>query len=213
MNPQIDRYLLEGCMRCELGGTPKCKVHNWVPELEQLRQIVLVCGLKEELKWGVPCYTINDKNVLIVSAFKDYCSVSFFKGALISDPNSLLVKPGKNSQAGRLIKFTSLQQIEENLESIKEIILNAVEVEQAGLKIERKQNPEPIPEELENRLDTDPVLRSAFESLTPGRQRGYIIFISQPKQSKTREARIDKCIGKILNGEGLHDKYSGKKKN
>lgn len=207
MNPKVDNYLIEGCGRCALGGTPDCKVHKWTQELELLRKIVLDCELTEEVKWGVPCYTFQKKNVLIVSAFREYCSVSFFKGALLKDPMGILDKPGENSQAARLIKFTNIKEIKAVEADLKTYIYEAIEVEKKGLKVNFKKNPEPIPEELERKFEEDPVLKTAFETLTPGRQRGYILYFSAPKQSKTRESRIEKSIGKILNGEGLHDQY------
>ena len=213
MNLKVDEYLIDGCGRCSLGGTPDCKVHKWTAELELLRMIVLDCGLTEEVKWGVPCYTVSthadkqEKNVLIVSAFKEYCSISFFKGALLKDVKSILEKPGKNSQAARLIKFTNIEEIKKVEADLKTYIYEAIEVEKAGLRVKFKKNPEPIPEELESKFEKDPVFKTAFEALTPGRQRGYILYFSAPKQSKTRESRIEKSVGKILNGEGLHDKY------
>ncbi|UJH67935.1 YdeI/OmpD-associated family protein [Allomuricauda sp. SCSIO 65647] len=207
MNKTVDNYLINGCGRCSLGGTPDCKVHRWTNELELLRTITRDCGLTEEAKWGVPCYTFQGKNIMLISAFKDHCSVSFFKGSLLRDTQGILVKPGPNSQAARLLKFTEIEKIKKLETDIKAYIYEAVEVEKAGLKVNFKKNPEPIPEELENRFEKDPVLKTAFEALTPGRQRGYILYFSAPKQSKTRNARIEKCIGKILNGEGLHDKY------
>lgn len=212
MNKTVDNYLLEGCGRCSLGGTPECKVHQWISELELLRMIVLDCGLTEESKWGVPCYTYRGSNVLIVSAFKDYCSISFFKGSLLSDPKEILEKPGENSQAARLLKFTNTGAIKALEVHIKNYIYEAIEVEQAGLKVNFKKTSEPIPEELEKRFADDPILKTAFESLTPGRQRGYLLYFSAPKQSKTRASRIEKSIGKILNGEGINDKYSRKRK-
>lgn len=209
MNPKVHKYLEDGCMRCPLGATPDCKVRTWTAELERLRAIVLDCGLTEEVKWGVPCYTFQENNVLIVSALKDCCSISFFKGVLLKDPDVILQKPGPNSQSARLIKFTMEEEIIKMEPILKAYIFEAIEVEKAGLKVNFKKVPEPIPEELEKKFGEDPVLKTAFESLTPGRQRGYIIYFSRPKQSKTRESRIEKCSGKILNGEGLHDKYSG----
>ena len=211
MNKSVDNYFIEGCGRCPLGGTSDCKVHRCLPELELLRCIVLECGLVEECKWGVPCYTFNNKNVLIVSAFNDYCSISFFKGSLLSDPQGILTKPGKNSQAARLFKVTNIEQIKKNKNDIKTYIHEAIEVEKAGIKVHFKKNPEPIPEELEAKFEEDSIFKNAFEALTPGRQRGYIIFFSAPKLSKTRVSRIEKSIGKILNGIGLHDKYSRRK--
>lgn len=207
MNPKIDTYLIEGCGRCPLGGTADCKVHTWTEELEKLRKIVLDCGLTEELKWGVPCYTYMGKNVAIVSAFKDYCAISFFKGALLADTEGILKSPGESSQATRLIKFTSNQEIIMLEAILKAYIFKAVEVEKAGLKIEFRKNPEPVPDELQQKLNEDLFFKTAFESLTPGRQRGYIIYFAQAKQSKTRVARIEKCTSKILNGEGLNDAY------
>ena len=211
MNNTVDNYLLEGCGRCPLGGTPDCKVHQWIDELILLRTIVLDCGLTEDCKWGVPCYTFQNKNILLVSAFKAYCCISFFKGSLLSDKNKKLVKPGKNSQATRMLKFTSTDQITAIEKDIKAIIFEAIEVEKSGLKVAYRKNPEPAPEELEQKFKEDPLLKAAFEVLTPGRQRGYILYFSAPKQSKTRTSRIEKCIGKIINGEGLHDKYKRKK--
>lgn len=206
MNPDVDHYLSEGCGRCPLAATPECKVHNWQDELRLLRRIVLDCGLTEERKWGVPCYTFQGGNVSIVSAFKDYCSLSFFKGSLLQDSHQLLEKPGENTQAGRIMRFTQVQQILENEAVIKAYIFEAIEVEKAGLKAEYKRNPEPIPKELSQKMDQDPRFKAAFEVLTPGRQRGYILFFAQPKQSQTREGRIEKCKPKIFEGKGLNDR-------
>jgi uncharacterized protein YdeI (YjbR/CyaY-like superfamily) len=194
-------------MRCKFGATPACKVNSWKEELVMLRHIVLECGLTEELKWGVPCYTNNDKNIVVISAFKDYCSLSFFKGVLLKDPQNILDQPGESSQSGRLIKFTDPKQIREQEEILKAYILEAVEIEKSGLKVAFKKNPEPIPDELLDKFAEDPVLEKAFYALTPGRQRGYIIYFSQPKQPQTRYSRIEKCKEKIFNGEGLNDKY------
>lgn len=212
MNKSVDNYFIDGCGRCDLGGTPDCKVHRWKGELELLRSIVQECGLTEECKWGVPCYTFQHNNVLVVSALKDYCSISFFKGSLLRDEKGLLTKPGENSQATRLLKFTDMKGIHAFEDDIKHYIFEAVEVEKAGLKVEFKKNPEPIPEELEAKFEQDPGLKMAFEALTRGRQRGYILYFSQPKQSKTRTSRIEKSIPKILNGEGLHDHYKSMRK-
>lgn len=205
MNPKVDKYLIDGCMRCPLGATPDCKVNNWPEELEKLRMIVLDCGLTEELKWGVPCYTFQKSNVLIISAFKEYCSLNFFKGALLKDAHRILEKPGENTQAGRLVKFTNIKQIVDLEPVLKEYIYEAVEAEKAGLKVNTKKNPEPIPEELQNKFAEIPTLKTAFDALTPGRQRAYILHFSAPKQSKTRVSRIEKCMEKILAGKGLND--------
>lgn len=212
MNTTVDNYLLNGCMRCEFGGTPECKVHRWTKELDLLREIVLECGLTEEVKWGVPCYTVQGKNVLMISALRGNCFISFFKGVLLADERAILEKAGEHTHMGRLIRFTATEEIRAIEADIKAYIYEAIEVEKAGLKVELPKNTEPIPAELEKELEDDPALKSAFTSLTPGQQRGYILYISAPKQSKTRVARIEKCVGKILNGEGLHDKYSYKRK-
>ncbi|HMS43314.1 MAG TPA: YdeI/OmpD-associated family protein [Pyrinomonadaceae bacterium] len=207
MNPKIDTYLAVGCGRCPLGNTPECKVHTWTEELETLREIVLECGLTEELKWGVPCYTFDGNNVVIIGAFNEYCSISFFKGVLLKDESKILSKPGENSQAGRLVKFTDVQQIIEKEASLKEYIAEAVEIEKADLKVAYKDVSEyKIPEELQNKLNENEAFKNAFNALTPGRQKGYILHFSQPKQSKTRESRIEKHIPQIFLGKGLNDR-------
>jgi uncharacterized protein YdeI (YjbR/CyaY-like superfamily) len=206
MNPQIDQYLKQGCGRCPLGGTPQCKVHDWQKELKLLREIALTCGLTEELKWKVPCYTIDGRNVAIVSALKDHATISFFKGALLTDTHGILEKPGENCQAARRIRFTSVNAIRERAAVLKEYIRQAVELEKSGLKVDFKAKHELIiPEELQRKLAAMPALRSAWESLTPGRQRGYVLYFSAAKQAKTRESRIEKRLSSILEGRGLHD--------
>lgn len=206
MNPKIDNYLLVGCGRCPLGGTPDCKVHNWQAELELLRSIALDSGLTEELKWGVPCYSYQKGNLLIISAFKAYCSISFFKGALLPDPKKILVKPGENSQAARLIKFKNVKEVMALKSDINAYIQAAINIEKEGLKVKFKKTPEPIPEELSIKMNESPELKKAFEALTPGRQRGYLLHFSKAKQSKTRTARIEKCMDRMLNGKGLMDR-------
>jgi len=207
MTTDVDQYLLEGCGRCEKGGTPDCKVHLWPQELRKLRSIALECGLTEESKWGVPCYTFQGANVSIVSALKDYCAISFFKGVLLQDTHKILEKPGPNSQSDRLLKFTSLQQILDIEEVIKAYIFEAIEVERAGLKVEYKAKDDlEYPEELLAKFEEQPEVKEAFEALTPGRQRGYILHFTQPKQSQTRVNRIEKCISKIMEGKGFFDR-------
>lgn len=207
MTTDVDQYLLEGCGRCEKGGTPDCKVHLWPQELRKLRSIALECGLTEESKWGVPCYTFQGANVSIVSALKDYCSISFFKGVLLQDAHKILEKPGPNSQSDRLLKFTSLQQILDIEDIIKAYILEAIEVEKAGLKVEYKAKDDlDYPEELLAKFEEQPEVKDAFEALTPGRKRGYILHFTQPKQSQTRTKRIEKMIPKILEGKGFFDR-------
>ena len=206
LNPKIDRYLAEGCGRCPLVGTPECKVHSWTEELRALRQLVLDCELKEELKWSMPCYTLEGANVAMVSAFKEYACLSFFKGSLLNDPEGLLVKPGENSQATRQLRFTSLDEIRARKAAILELIRQAIQLETSGKKVAFKKNPEPIPEELQTRLGADPALKAAFEALSPGRQRGYILHVSGAKQAATRMARVEKHIPRILQGKGIHDR-------
>jgi uncharacterized protein YdeI (YjbR/CyaY-like superfamily) len=206
LNPEIDLYLAEGCGRCPLGGTPQCKVHDWTKELKRLRSIVLDCGLVEELKWKVPCYTLEGHNILIVAAFRDFCSVSFFKGSLLKDTFSVLDKPGENSQAARLIRITSVKEITTKEEAIRDCIRQAIEIEKSGKKVDFKAKTELVlPAELLEKFDELPVLRTAFEALTPGRQRGYVLFFTGAKQSKTKVDRIVKCIPRILEGLGMHD--------
>jgi uncharacterized protein YdeI (YjbR/CyaY-like superfamily) len=208
LNPKVDLYITNGCGRCKYYSTAKCKVRNWQEELETLRQIAIDSGLTEELKWGVPCYTFNDTNIAMVSAFKDYCSLSFFKGALLKDTNNLLVKTSESMQSARFIKFTCSKEITEKSLILKSYIFQAIELEKAGLKVDFKKNLEPAPEELLAKFDENPALKKAFYALTTGRQRGYIIYFSQPKQSNTRVIRIEKYMQKIMNGEGLNDKHT-----
>ena len=205
-NTKVDSYLKVGCGRCPLGGTPECKVHDWQKELKLLRTIVLGCGLTEDLKWKMPCYTFAGSNIALISAFKEYAAISFFKGALLSDARRILEKPGENSQSVRLVRFTSHEAICEMEPILKEYIREAVEVEQAGSKVDFKaKNELVIPDELAMKFAALPALRTAFEALTPGRQRGYILFFSAAKQSKTRESRIEKCVPLIIEGRGMHD--------
>lgn len=206
MNPEVDTYFSEGCGRCPLGGTPDCKVHTWTEEMKQLRPILLDCGLIEEVKWKVPCYTFQNSNIVIMSALKEYCALSFFKGALLKDPHGILEKPGPNTQVGRLIRFTNVEQIVEMDPILRAYIQEAIEVEKAGLEVEFKGTVEfDMPKEFQAKLHENPALRTAFEALTPGRQRGYLLYFSGAKQSKTRTARVEKYTQKILEGKGLHD--------
>jgi len=208
MNPLVDKYLIDGCMRCKYGGTPQCKVLPWVAELEMLRQIVLETGLKEEIKWGVPVYTHDGKNIVTVNALKESANIGFFKGVLLKDENKILQQQG-NLQSDRLIKFTKLAEIEKLKDTIKAYIIEAISIEISGQKVEFKKNPEPLPDELLHVFETDPAFKKAFQALTMGRQRGYIIHFSQPKQAATRISRIEKYKNQIFNGVGLNDKYKG----
>lgn len=190
-NPAVDRYAE--------------KATKWGEETKRLRKIALGFPLTEELKWGKPCYTCEGSNILIIQGFKEYCALMFCKGALLKDGAGLLIQQTPNVQAGRQLRFTSVREIARMEPVIKSYIEEAIAAEKGGLKVEFKRNPEPVPEELQKRLDGDPKLNRAFQALTPGRQRGYILYFSAAKQPKTREARIDKCAELILKGKGLHD--------
>jgi uncharacterized protein YdeI (YjbR/CyaY-like superfamily) len=191
-NPKVDKYL----------GRAK----TWQEEQTKLRDIILDCGLTEELKWGTPCYTFEGSNIVLIHAFKEYCALLFFKGALMKDPKGVLIQQTKNVQAARQIRFTSVQQILDMKTVVKACIKEAIKVEQAGLKVEFKKTAEfAMPEEFQAKLKKVPALKAAFKTLTPGRQRAYLLHFSAPKQSKTREARIEKCMQKILDGKGLQD--------
>jgi len=204
----VQDYLLEGCGRCKYGGTPECKVHSWPNELEAMRALVLECGLTEEVKWSQPCYTIQGKNVLIVSAFKHYSSLSFFKGSLLSDEKKILVAPGDHSHAARQYRCAEVEQLERDRDELKALIFEAIELERAGAKVDFGQaskTPD-MPDELIDRMKSDAAFKEAFESLTPGRQRGYILHFAQAKQSETRRNRIEKWAPAILMGKGMQDR-------
>lgn len=207
LNPQVDKYLIDGCMRCKFGATPQCKVNNWREEIETLRQIVLETGLNEEIKWGVPVYTHNGKNVLSVAALKGFATIGFFKGVLLTDSHKILQQQG-SLQSDRIVRFTKTSDIKKMEDVLKSYIKEAVEIEESGKKVEFKKNPEPIPDELLQAFEDDPTFEKAFYALTSGRQRGYIIHFSQPKQPQTRIGRIEKYKEQIFNGVGLHDKYN-----
>ena len=209
MNSRVDKYLVDGCMRCEYGATPNCQVHRWTTELELLRSILQKSELTEELKWGVPCYTINKKNVVIIAAFKEFCTISFFKGSLLKDPKKVLVKNGPNTQAGRVIKFKTLSEIKKLRSIINTFVKEAIEIEKAGKEVKFKKQETKIPEELEHAFNENPRLKDAFYELTPGRQRGYLLHFSEAKRTATRALRIKKNTEQIMRGEGLHDKYKG----
>jgi len=192
MNPKVDVYL--------------SKAKKWQEEFEKLRMVILDCGLTEELKWGQPCYTFEKSNIVLIHGFKEYCALLFIKGALLKDAKGILIQQTKNVQAGRQIRFTNVREIVEMEPILKAYIHEAIEVEKAGLKVDFKKNTELIfPEEFQKKLDEIPALKTAFDALTPGRQRAYNLYFSAPKQSKTRESRVEKCMRQILNGKGLND--------
>ncbi|WP_115867259.1 YdeI/OmpD-associated family protein [Marinoscillum furvescens] len=206
MTTDIATYLAEGCGRCSLGGTPQCKAVQQVDILKALREIVLGTGLEETVKWGSPCYTLSGKNVVMVSAMKTHCVVSFMKGVLLDDPHGLLEKPGPNSTVGKVMRFASVEEVVTHGEALQDYLQAAIAVEKSGKKVPKSSPQEKVPEELHAALEADPALKSAFEALTPGRQRGYILQISAAKQSKTRQSRIAKYTPMILAGKGLHDR-------
>jgi uncharacterized protein YdeI (YjbR/CyaY-like superfamily) len=194
-------------------GQPNPKVESflsrtteWKPEIEALRKIILDCDLTEDFKWGWPCYSIDKKNVVLIHGFKDYCALLLFKGALMKDPEKILIQQTENVQAARQIRFSGLDEIKRMDNILKAYIHQAVDVEKAGLKVDFKKTTEfSTPEEFQAKLDSMPKLKTAFQALTPGRQRGYLLHFSSAKQAKTREARIEKCMPSILAGKGLDD--------
>ena len=193
MNPKVDAFI--------------SRANQWQEEFEQLRRIILACQLTEELKWGVPCYSFEKTNILLIHGFKEYCAILFVKGALLKDTIGILIQQTENVQSARQIRFTSADEIVEMEPVLKAYIKEAIAVEKAGLKVDFKKTTEfNMPEEFQNKLDELPALKSAFEALTPGRQRAYLLYFSAPKQSATRVARIEKYMPQILNGKGLNDR-------
>jgi len=191
MNPRVDFFF---------------KSVKWHDEYEQLRMIALDIGLKEELKWGCPCYSDDKKNIVLIHGFKDYCAVLFFKGALLKDPKGILIQQTKNVQSARQVRFTNVKEIVKLAPTLKKYIKEAIQVEKAGLKVPLKKTTDyAVPQEFRMKLDKMPALKRAFAALTPGRQRAYIFYFSQPKQAKTREARVEKYLQQILSGKGLDD--------
>lgn len=205
-NEAVSIFFTDGCGRCSLMGTPACKVHLWDKELERMREIMLSCGLQEELKWGVPCYRYQNKNIALLGAFKEYCAISFFKGTLLEDAAGLLSAPGANSQSVRMFRFTDLEKITALEALIKAYVFEAIEIEKAGAKVTLKKITEyAVPEEFQSKLDALPELKKAFEALTPGRQRAYLLHFSGAKQSATRAARVEKHLPRILEGRGFNE--------
>ena len=190
MNPSVDFYF--------------DKAQTWRAAIEKLRMVVLDCGLGEELKWGCPCYTFQNKNIVLIHVFKEYCALLFFKGALLSDPDGMLIRQTTNTQATRQIRFTNASDINNIENTLKAYVYEAIEVEKAGLKVELKKTADfTVAEEFKNKLDKSPALKKAFYQLTPGKQRAYLLYFSAPKQSKTRQSRVEKCTQQILRGEAL----------
>jgi uncharacterized protein YdeI (YjbR/CyaY-like superfamily) len=192
MNPKVDAFI--------------SRAEKWQEEFEKLRGIILECNLTEELKWGVPCYTYEKRNVVLIHGFKEYCAILFFKGALLKDSAGVLIQQTENVQSARQIRFTNVREIVKIRTILKAYIFEAIEVEKAGLKVNYKKVEDYIiPEEFQNKLDKSTALKTAFNGLTQGRQRAYLFYFSQPKQSKTRESRVEKSVKQILNGKGIND--------
>jgi uncharacterized protein YdeI (YjbR/CyaY-like superfamily) len=192
MNPEVDFFFNQA--------------KKWKEEFEKLRTIILDCGLTEELKWGVPCYTFEKRNIVLIHGFKEYCALLFFKGALLKDPNGILIQQTEKVQAARQIRFTSVREIVKIKTILKAYIKESIEAEKSGLKVNFKKTTDfKIPEEFQNKLNKTPALKTAFNALTPGRQKAYIFYFSQPKQSKTRASRVEKHMQQILKGKGLND--------
>jgi uncharacterized protein YdeI (YjbR/CyaY-like superfamily) len=192
MNPKVDAFL--------------AREKKWQEEFKKLRQIILDCKLTEELKWGQPCYALEGNNIVLMHGFKEYCALLFMKGALLNDAKGVLIQQTEHVQSARQIRFTNVQEINKMEKTLKSYIHEAIEVERAGLKVELKKTADfKIPEEFQSKLDALPALKAAFDALTPGRQRAYLFYFSQPKQSKTRESRVEKYIPNILDGMGLDD--------
>ena len=192
MNTKVDEFII--------------KEKKWQEEFKKLRAIILDCKLTEEFKWGVPCYTYENKNIVLIHGFKEYCAILFVNGALLKDPKGILVQQTVNTQSSRQVRFVNTKEIDEKEPVLKEYILEAIEAEKKGLKVVLKKTTEfAMPEEFKIKLDKNPTLKKAFEALTPGRQRAYLLYFSEPKQSKTREARIEKSMQKILDGKGMND--------
>jgi uncharacterized protein YdeI (YjbR/CyaY-like superfamily) len=192
MNPKADFYFAKG--------------KKWSEEVSTLRKIVLDCGLNEELKWGVPCYTFEKRNILLIHVFKEYCALLFFKGSLLNDPSGILIQQTKNVQAARQLRFTNTKEIVKRKAIVKAYIYEAIEVEKAGLKVNFKKTSQfAVPIEFQKKLDSTPALKEAFDALTPGRQKGYLIYFAAPKQATTRDSRVEKSMPQILKGKGLTD--------
>ncbi len=205
-SPLVDLFFIDGCGRCKLYKTAACKVHTWKLELQALRQIALNSGLTEELKWKQPCYTINGKNIIIISAFKESCIIGFMKGVLMKDTERILEMPGENSNSSKFIRFKNIDRIIELENTITEYIKEAIEIEQSGVKIiSKKVEDYPIPEELNQEFKSDIAFKNAFYSLTPGRQKAYLIYYSSAKQSDTKISRIQKTKEAIFNGKGMNE--------
>ena len=202
----VDSYLRDGCGRCDHYQTPACKVHLWTDALVALRALLRETELVEEMKWGSPCYTLDGKNVVMMTSFRGFCSLSFFKGVALGDDEGALVSPGPSSRFMRYLRFNSAEEVERRRAQVSRLLLEAIALERSGAKLEVEEASEPMPDELEERLIADPELRRAFEDLTPGRQRSHILHVSGAKQSATRRRRVEACALEILAGKGFNER-------
>jgi uncharacterized protein YdeI (YjbR/CyaY-like superfamily) len=202
----IEEYFTEGCGRCKHHKTPQCKIHLWPVELQVMRELCLESGLNEDLKWSQPVYTLNGKNIVMIAVFKNYCALGFFKGVLMSDPHGLLSFAGENSNSTKMFRIEKTDDLLNSVDVLKEYLKEAIEIEKSGAKIPNKPVAEyDVPEELTAYFETDSEFEKAFKSLTPGRQRGYLMHFNQAKQSKTRIARIEKYRDHIFSGKGFQE--------
>jgi uncharacterized protein YdeI (YjbR/CyaY-like superfamily) len=201
-----DLYLKDGCGRCDHYQTPQCKVLLWTPILTAMRALLIEAGLGETMKWGQPCYTIDDKNVAMMVSMRDYAGLSFFQGGALDDPKELLVSPGPNSQYGRYLKFTTLREFQARKADTLKLLQQAIDLEKRGIKFKPEKKEVALPEELQAALQKNPKLKKAFDALTPGRQRSHIIHISGAKQADTRVRRVEKCAEDILEGRGFNER-------
>ena len=202
----VDAFLADGCGRCAHYKSPQCKVRQWPDVLQAVREILIASGLREEMKWGAPCYTLNGKNVAMMVALRKNCAVSFFRGAHLEDPQGLLEAPGPNSRLGRYLKFETLEEVLLKRLYCQDLLAEAIALEQSGVKAKREAPQELLPEELLQRLLAEPTLQSAFAALTPGRQRSHILHIGGAKQVETRLRRVDRCVEAILQGKGFNER-------
>jgi uncharacterized protein YdeI (YjbR/CyaY-like superfamily) len=205
-NTSVDSFLQLGCGRCALFATPECKVHRWTEELRELREILRESGLKEEMKWGAPCYTRDGRNVVMIAALKECCVLSFLQGAALSDPDGWLESPGPNSRFGRYLKFRSLTDVIERREAAQLLIQRAIAWADSGATFVPDAEPDPLPDALQQLLDEDPALRLDFDTLTPGRQRSHAIYVGGAKGFEARQRRAERCAEKIRAGLGFHDR-------
>ena len=204
-NTSVESYLAEGCGRCKLFQTPECKVHLWTDGLIELRKILLESGLDEDMKWGSPCYSLNGQNVVMLTSFREHFALGFFKGAALPDVGGELASPGPNSRFLRRLSFTSFDDLMARRQRAVDFIKQAIKLERAGIEVDPGET-EPMPIELEQRLAADADLQAAFDSLTPGRQRSFILYVSGAKQSATRESRAERCEPKIYAGKGYNER-------